>query len=111
VTPRTVDSLTRLATAHAKARLSSKVETRDVVAAEEILRYALFDEVPQTDIQLSYGEVEAVRDDDSWVDVERGSSTTGTEEYVDVGRSSDDEQCGSDETKDVQEPQGPKQER
>lgn len=35
----------RLSTAHAKARLSSKVEERDAVAAESILRFALFKEV------------------------------------------------------------------
>ena len=35
----------RLATAHAKTRLSPKVDERDAMAAEEILRFALFKEV------------------------------------------------------------------
>ncbi|CDZ98748.1 atp dependent dna helicase [Phaffia rhodozyma] len=45
LTARTLETLIRLATAHAKARLSQKVEERDAVAAEEILRFALFKEV------------------------------------------------------------------
>jgi DNA replication licensing factor MCM3 len=45
LTARTLETLIRLATAHAKARLSSKVEERDASAAEDILRYALFKDV------------------------------------------------------------------
>jgi DNA replication licensing factor MCM3 len=45
MTARTLETLIRLSTAHAKARLSSKVEYDDAVAAEEILRFALFKEV------------------------------------------------------------------
>ena len=45
LTPRTLETLIRLATAHAKSRLSTKVEERDAEAAEEILRFALFKEV------------------------------------------------------------------
>lgn len=45
MTARTLETLIRLSTAHAKARLSSKVEYSDAVAAEEILRFALFKEV------------------------------------------------------------------
>src|SRR5260370_40638148 len=45
MTPRTLETLIRLSTAHAKARLSSKVEYDDAVAAEETLRFALFKEV------------------------------------------------------------------
>ncbi|PWN48893.1 putative MCM3-subunit of pre-replication complex [Violaceomyces palustris] len=45
LTARTLETLIRLSTAHAKARLSSKVEERDAEAAEEILRFALFKEV------------------------------------------------------------------
>jgi len=39
--------LIRLATAHAKARLSPKVESVDAKQAEEIMRFALFREVPK----------------------------------------------------------------
>ena len=45
MTARTLETLIRLATAHAKARLSSRVEERDAEAAESILRFALFKEV------------------------------------------------------------------
>ena len=45
ITPRTLETLIRLATAHAKARLSSRVEERDAQVGESILRFALFKEV------------------------------------------------------------------
>ena len=45
MTARTLETLIRLSTAHAKARLSSKVEYDDAAAAEEILRFALFKEI------------------------------------------------------------------
>ncbi|PHH75749.1 hypothetical protein CDD83_4367 [Cordyceps sp. RAO-2017] len=47
LTVRTLETIIRLATAHARARLSSKVEEQDAVAAETILRYALFKEVEE----------------------------------------------------------------
>jgi len=47
MTVRTLETLIRLATAHAKARLSNRVEERDAAAAEAILRFALFKEVLQ----------------------------------------------------------------
>ncbi|KAF8632620.1 hypothetical protein AX15_001822 [Amanita polypyramis BW_CC] len=47
LTARTLETLIRLATAHAKARLSSKVERADAIEAENILRFALFREVPR----------------------------------------------------------------
>lgn len=45
MTVRTLETLIRLATAHAKSRLSNRVDERDAVAAEAILRFALFKEV------------------------------------------------------------------
>ncbi|KAG6868555.1 hypothetical protein C0993_001251 [Termitomyces sp. T159_Od127] len=47
LTARTLETLIRLATAHAKARLSTKVEEADAKQAEEIMRFALFKEVPK----------------------------------------------------------------
>ncbi|OMP82076.1 DNA replication licensing factor mcm3 [Diplodia seriata] len=45
MTARTLETLIRLATAHAKARLSNRVEQKDAEVAEAILRFALFKEV------------------------------------------------------------------
>jgi DNA replication licensing factor MCM3 len=45
MTARTLETLIRLASAHAKARLSNRVEERDAEVAEGILRFALFKEV------------------------------------------------------------------
>ncbi|KAJ8517039.1 hypothetical protein ONZ45_g5738 [Pleurotus djamor] len=47
LTARTLETLIRLATAHAKARLSPKVELSDAQEAEAIMRFALFKEVPK----------------------------------------------------------------
>ncbi|TFY80190.1 hypothetical protein EWM64_g3829, partial [Hericium alpestre] len=44
LTARTLETLIRLATAHAKARLSPKVEDADAKVAEDIMRFALFRE-------------------------------------------------------------------
>jgi DNA replication licensing factor MCM3 len=49
ITARTLETLIRLSTAHAKARLSKRVEQRDAEIAEQILRFALFKEVVQDD--------------------------------------------------------------
>ncbi|EMC96627.1 hypothetical protein BAUCODRAFT_34005 [Baudoinia panamericana UAMH 10762] len=45
MTARTLETLIRLASAHAKARLSTRVEEKDAEVAEGILRFALFKEV------------------------------------------------------------------
>ncbi|KAJ5601299.1 hypothetical protein N7510_010833 [Penicillium lagena] len=45
ITPRTLETLIRLSTAHAKARLSSRVDEKDAKSAEAILRFAMFKEV------------------------------------------------------------------
>jgi DNA replication licensing factor MCM3 len=45
ITARTLETLIRLSTAHAKSRLSKRVEQKDADVAEQILRFALFKEV------------------------------------------------------------------
>ena len=45
MTARTLETLIRLASAHAKSRLSNRVEEKDAKVAEGILRFALFKEV------------------------------------------------------------------
>jgi DNA replication licensing factor MCM3 len=47
MTARTLETLIRLATAHAKARLSSTVDEKDADEAEKILKFALFKEMPE----------------------------------------------------------------
>jgi DNA replication licensing factor MCM3 len=49
ITARTLECLIRLSTAHAKARLSKRVEQKDADIAEQILRFALFKEVVKDD--------------------------------------------------------------
>lgn len=48
ITARTLETLIRLSTAHAKARLSKRVEQKDAEIAEQILRFALFKEVVES---------------------------------------------------------------
>ncbi|KAG9910434.1 DNA replication licensing factor mcm3, partial [Aureobasidium melanogenum] len=47
MTARTLETLIRLSTAHAKSRLSNRVEQKDAEVAEGILRFALFKEVAE----------------------------------------------------------------
>lgn len=67
LTARTLETLIRLATAHAKARISTKVEESDAREAEVIMRFALFKEVPKRERRkkrkLNTGGVS--REDDS----------------------------------------------
>ena len=51
VTPRTLETLIRLSTAHAKARLSSIVEEVDTLVAEELVRYSLYKEIVPRNIR------------------------------------------------------------
>ncbi|KAF1994305.1 MCM-domain-containing protein [Amniculicola lignicola CBS 123094] len=49
ITARTLETLIRLSTAHAKSRLSKRVDQKDAEIAEQILRFALFKEVVEDD--------------------------------------------------------------
>lgn len=80
VTPRTLETLIRLATAHAKARLSSRVERRDARVAQELIEYCLYKEVKKKPskrrrraAESSANEGEDESDDES----ERGSDNEG----------------------------------
>ncbi|KAM5348514.1 hypothetical protein ACJ41O_008338 [Fusarium nematophilum] len=60
LTVRTLETIIRLATAHAKSRLSNRVEERDAIAAESILRFALFKEVVEDESRKKRRKTQAV---------------------------------------------------
>lgn len=84
MTARTLETLIRLATAHAKARLSPKVEERDASAAEDILRYALFKDVVKRQRRkkrkLNNGGASARRGEDGEEDSEEEDEDENTAE-------------------------------
>ncbi|CAA9960615.1 DNA replication licensing factor MCM3 [Pyrenophora teres f. maculata] len=84
ITARTLETLIRLSTAHAKARLSKRVEQKDAEIAEQILRFALFKEVVEDDRRKRR---RTVRDPDAM--------------------STDEESSGNDDDGDDQEPTQP----
>ncbi|KAM0712264.1 hypothetical protein Q7P37_011358 [Cladosporium fusiforme] len=72
MTPRTLETLIRLASAHAKARLSNRVEEKDAKVAEGVLRFALFKEVVEDERRK---KKRARREEDAMsTDDESGSS-------------------------------------
>ena len=83
MTARTLETLIRLATAHAKARLSQKVEEKDASAAEDILRYALFKDVVKRQRRkkrkLNHGGASA-RDGEEGSDDEEGENSEEEED-------------------------------
>jgi DNA replication licensing factor MCM3 len=89
MTVRTLETIIRLSTAHAKARLSSRVEEIDALAAESILRFALFKEVIEDEKKskrrktrpledISSGNESSDSDSDSPPPTRAGSSRTRT---------------------------------
>ncbi|KAL2157498.1 hypothetical protein VTH06DRAFT_6049 [Thermothelomyces fergusii] len=64
MTVRTLETLIRLATAHAKARLSNRVEDQDAAAAESILRFALFKEVVEDESRKKRRKTRPLEDED-----------------------------------------------
>ena len=88
ITARTLETLIRLATAHAKSRLSARVEENDAVVAEGVLRFALFREmaVPESrrkrrktdqDVNMSSDEEEEGDSSDSDDDDNDGGAYRG----------------------------------
>ena len=69
VTPRTLETLIRLATAHAKSRLSSRVDRKDAQVARELIEFCLYKEVKKKPSKRR----KAVQEEDS-------ENSSGTEE-------------------------------
>ncbi|PFH50774.1 hypothetical protein AMATHDRAFT_60425 [Amanita thiersii Skay4041] len=91
LTARTLETLIRLATAHAKARLSAKVEEADAIEAQNILRFALFREVPkrQRRKKRKLNDGNAVhRGDEGESDEESDGDESGRESEAQDGRMS-----------------------
>lgn len=91
LTVRTLETIIRLATAHAKSRLSNRVEERDAVAAESILRFALFKEVVEDEsrkkrrktrpVDFASSSEEGSDDDDDAGDETRQSTRSQTQSH------------------------------
>ena len=65
MTVRTLETIIRLATAHAKSRLSNRVDERDALAAEAILRFALFKEVVEDEKKSKRRKTRPLEDESS----------------------------------------------
>lgn len=65
MTVRTLETIIRLSTAHAKSRLSNRVEERDALAAESILRFALFKEVQEDEKRSKRRKTRPLEDESS----------------------------------------------
>lgn len=88
LTARTLETLIRLSTAHAKARLSIKVESEDARAAEEIMRYALYKEVAKRQKKkkrkLNRAGAAGHDDDDSQDSSDEDENDQGEDEQAEV---------------------------
>ena len=68
ITPRCLETLIRLSSAHAKARLSPLVEEVDCKAAREILRFALYNETESADAKRRREAIAAARGEEEMPD-------------------------------------------
>lgn len=88
MTVRTLETLIRLATAHAKSRLSNRVEERDAAAAESILRFALFKEVVEDESRKKRRKTRPLQDEDEDSSSDDGDDDDGDEANGTAARSS-----------------------
>lgn len=70
ITARTLETLIRLSTAHAKVRLSRTIDVADAKVAEMMLRYALFKEVPSKSTKRARSSPALYEDEDDEEEVE-----------------------------------------
>lgn len=81
LTVRTLETLIRLATAHAKSRLSNRVDDRDALAAEAILRFALFKEVVEDESKRKRRRTQRPESDSSGEDSDDDDENRGDSTY------------------------------
>ncbi|KAI2602822.1 MCM-domain-containing protein [Hypoxylon sp. NC1633] len=81
LTVRTLETLIRLATAHAKSRLSNRVDERDALAAEAILRFALFKEVVEDESKRKRRRTQRVESDSSDEDSDDDNDDRGDKSF------------------------------
>lgn len=81
LTVRTLETLIRLATAHAKSRLSNRVDERDALAAEAILRFALFKEVVEDESKRKRRRTQRPESDSSDEDSDDDDGDRGDSSY------------------------------
>jgi DNA replication licensing factor MCM3 len=102
ITARTLETLIRLSTAHAKARLSKRVEQKDADVAEQILRFALFKEVVEDDRRKRRRTVRdpdaMSTDGESSGDDEDGDEQEATQSHRASGPSTRSQQTGTTHT-------------
>ncbi|KAF2732176.1 DNA replication licensing factor MCM3 [Polyplosphaeria fusca] len=102
ITARTLETLIRLSTAHAKSRLSKRVEQKDAEIAEQILRFALFKEIVETERRkrrrITRDPDAMSTDDDSSDDDEDGDERETTLPRRTGGRSTRSQGTGAAKT-------------
>lgn len=79
ITARTLETLIRLATAHAKIRLSATVNVKDVRVADELLRFSLFKEVKKKSNNTNKSPRKKRRTDDTGLSDDEDEEEDGKE--------------------------------